>query len=1192
MWPGLTTPEIGGQDDDGVPGADRSGPPGAHDLPMTNRSAGEPRDDPAPDGDGAGDPPPSGRSGSGAEVQARLREAVATLGADAGVVALVTGRTLIRLSSIGYGPDAFGAWPLPLTGSGPLVAAARDGRPVWIVDGAELEAAHPDLNAGADHPGDASDEPVPGAGGFVPLVEDGRILGVLGVTFRGEHPWPPEERVRLDAAAAGLVAPLHHLDAAERRRRVTGQLDDLPAEPSVQARLDRAARLVSSALDDDIVVLALTSPDGEWLERFGIHHPDPVATDELRHLMGERVRVGENRSSRTLLDGHSVVIAEMDPDEFKRAAVPRLAPFLELWPVHGTISVPLPGPAGETVGLLTAMRLRPGDPYSRRERQWLEAVAPQLGRLVPAAAGPAGEGRRAVATERLLPLAGKPLGVAVALALPLLLTAALRLADEPGLRPSAGYLACIAAVAAVAGRREAAITTIVALGLYWNELSAGAALGADPRMEVGALLVLAVSAMFVVLLVDRLERAARSLVDLERRDADRRHQETAERLVATERQALADSRFRSLVEATTSVTWRANPDGELVEPQPGWEAYTGQPWAEQAGRGWGAMIHPDDRPAVEAAWAGNLERGRAVFEMPVRLWSERHHEHRHAVARAAPLWDRHGRIIEWIGAVSDIHEQVQAHERADRAAALLDTLTRQAPVGFGFLDTGGRYHLVNDALAAIDGRPETEHAGRRPDEVSPTTAAIAPLVASVLATGEAVLDTTITVGNAAAADDGPAPWRELMVSVYPVRAPDGQLLGAGTTVVEVTEQNRLARELSESRARLAALMDADVLAFIHGEDERITYANDAFLDMIGRTRDELESGALRWTELTAPGWEEADGAALDQLARQGRADPYEKEYLDAHGHPVPVEIGVVAITTTPLRWTAYVVDLRERKAVEQRLRDAYDQRDHVARTLQTSLLPPTLPQPEGLRFAARYLPSPVGEGVGGDFYDVYPSHAGHWHVAIGDVCGRGTDAAALTALSRYTLRAAAIAEEDPREILRVLNDAVRSTVEDGRFCTVSYTVLRPEPGLRGPNAEAGVRGPNAEAGLRGPNAEAGLPARWRATVTLGGHHPLRILRAGEVTTVGRPGTLIGVFPEARFNAVDVVLDPGDIVVAFTDGLIEQQRPPFDEADLDALLARLAKDGADLDTVVATLESQVAAEAVRDDDTAILAFTVL
>src|SRR5690606_22816632 len=135
--------------------------------------------------------------------------------------------------------------------------------------------------------------------------------------------------------------------------------------------------------------------------------------------------------------------------------------------------------------------------------------------------------------------------------------------------------------------------------------------------------------------------------------------------------------------------------------------------------------------------------------------------------------------------------------------------------------------------------------------------------------------------------------------------------------------------------------------------------------------------------------------------------------------------------------------------------------------------------------------------------------------------GRGTDAAALTALSRYTLRAAAIASDDPAEILHVLNDAVRSTVEDGRFCTVAYTVVRPLP-----------------------------DSRWHATVTLGGHHCPRLLRGGEVQRLGRPGTLIGVFPDPVFASVELELEPGDIVVAFTDGLIEQQRPPFDERDLD------------------------------------------
>jgi sigma-B regulation protein RsbU (phosphoserine phosphatase) len=774
----------------------------------------------------------------------------------------------------------------------------------------------------------------------------------------------------------------------------------------------------------------------------------------------------------------------------------------------------------------------------------------------------------AAAARRLVPLAGRPLGLLLAVVLPVAVSTVFRLATLPGpFRSSAVYLACVVAVAAIAGRRAATVSAVVSLAMYrWVALATS-----ELGTVLGAEALLAGSAAIVVWLVDRLETAASSLVELERREADRRQQDSAERLAAAEGQALADSRFRSLVEATSSVTWRANPLGELVEPQLAWEAYTGQPWAEQAGRGWGAMIHPDDRPAIQEAWARLLDDDGGVFEAPLRLWSAAHGGYRHAVARAAPLRNRQGAIVEWVGAVSDVHERVEALGRADRAAALLDTLTRQAPVGVGFLDTDGRYHLVNDHLALIDGRPEAEHTGRRPDEVSAATAVVAPLVRRVLDTGEPVLDAAVQV------DDGArAGARELVVSVYPVRSPDGEVLGVGTTVVEVTEQNRLARDLSESRARLAALMEADVLAFVFGEDDRITHANDAFLAITGHTRADLDAGRLSWTSLTPAGWEEADRAARAQIERDGRADAYEREFLGADGRPVPVVIGMVALGGHPQRWTAYVVDLRERKAVEQRLRDAYDQRDQVARTLQTSLLPPTLPQPAGLRFAARYLPSPVGEGVGGDFYDVYPSHAGDWHVVLGDVCGRGTDAAALTALSRYTLRAAAIGEDDPAEILRVLNDAVRGTVEVGRFCTVSYTVLRPlhEPGA----ATATDAGPAA-------------PARWLASVTLGGHHLSRLLRRGTVTPVGQPGTLVGVFPTAEFHTVELELERGDIVVGFTDGLIEQQKPPFDEADLDALLDRLARAGAGLDEVVAAIEEHVAPEAVRDDDTAILAFEV-
>jgi len=380
-------------------------------------------------------------------------------------------------------------------------------------------------------------------------------------------------------------------------------------------------------------------------------------------------------------------------------------------------------------------------------------------------------------------------------------------------------------------------------------------------------------------------------------------------------------------------------------------------------------------------------------------------------------------------------------------------------------------------------------------------------------------------------------------------------------MTDVHERHLLLADLAEAQGRLSAIQDGNVLAFLFGEEDRITDANDAFLTLTGRTRDELESGKLRWTELTPPEWSALDRRAVADLVRSGRCEPFEKEYLHRDGHRIPIELGIVALQRQPLRWAAYIVDLTERKAAEDQLREAYRQRDHVARTLQTSLLPPTLPEPQGLRLAARYLPSPVGGGVGGDFYDVHQTHDGAWHLVIGDVCGRGPDAAALTALARHTLRAAAIRQDDPAAILQMLNDAILASVDDGRFCTVAYAVLRRDDG------------------------------RWRATVTLGGHHPLRLVRAGTVRSVGEAGALLGIFDQPRLVTTTVDLEPGDQLIAFTDGLIEQHHPPFDERDLDVLLEHSAGVGAGIDEVVASIESKVAPEAVREDDTAILAVEI-
>lgn len=191
----------------------------------------------------------------------------------------------------------------------------------------------------------------------------------------------------------------------------------------------------------------------------------------------------------------------------------------------------------------------------------------------------------------------------------------------------------------------------------------------------------------------------------------------------------------------------------------------------------------------------------------------------------------------------------------------------------------------------------------------------------------------------------------------------------------------------------------------------------------------------------------------------------------------------------------------------------FRERTRIARTLQESLLPPLLPELPGIDVGARFHAAGQGYEVGGDFYDVFEIGSGSFGVAIGDVCGKGPDAAAVTALARYTLRATAIREPSPAEVLRRLNEAMMRQHGDRRFCTVAY-----------------VRFDTTPTGMRATVASAG--------------HPLPLaLRAGDTPSdVGTPGTLLGVVPDPDIEDTAVELGPGDSLVLFTDGVTEARAP--------------------------------------------------
>jgi PAS domain S-box-containing protein len=220
----------------------------------------------------------------------------------------------------------------------------------------------------------------------------------------------------------------------------------------------------------------------------------------------------------------------------------------------------------------------------------------------------------------------------------------------------------------------------------------------------------------------------------------------------------------------------------------------------------------------------------------------------------------------------------------------------------------------------------------------------------------------------------------------------------------------------------------------------------------------------------------------------------------------------------------------------------YADRSYVARTLQESLLPGELPDIPGIEAAARFRHTGEGGAVGGDFYDLFETGSCGWTVVIGDVCGKGPDAAAVTALARYTLRAAAMRERLPSRILGLLNEAMLRQRPDRRFCTVAYAYLE-----------------TLDDGARVGFASGGHPL------------PLLVHPDGEVEVVGEPGTLLGVLPDPAFTDRALSLSRGDALVFYTDGVIEGRGNGeiLDEEGLARLVGGCA--GRSADAIAAEVE---------------------
>jgi serine phosphatase RsbU (regulator of sigma subunit) len=223
----------------------------------------------------------------------------------------------------------------------------------------------------------------------------------------------------------------------------------------------------------------------------------------------------------------------------------------------------------------------------------------------------------------------------------------------------------------------------------------------------------------------------------------------------------------------------------------------------------------------------------------------------------------------------------------------------------------------------------------------------------------------------------------------------------------------------------------------------------------------------------------------------------------------------------------------------------YERERATARTLQSRLLPARLPKPRGIAAAAVYRAGGEGMHEGGDFYDLYPVPSG-WVAVVGDVCGSGADAASLTSLLRHTLRTGSRLSR-PEHALSLVDSAAREETGGRTFLTLAAAWLY--------------------------DSKPGEPVRAR--IAVGGHPEPRLIHAdGRVTRIPPNGPLLGVVDEWSIETTAIVIEPGETLLLFTDGLTEARNNGalYGDDRLDAVLSRLAD--APLEELLRELEADV------------------
>ncbi|GHO84724.1 PAS domain S-box protein [Dictyobacter formicarum] len=380
----------------------------------------------------------------------------------------------------------------------------------------------------------------------------------------------------------------------------------------------------------------------------------------------------------------------------------------------------------------------------------------------------------------------------------------------------------------------------------------------------------------------------------------------------------SEERFRATFEQAAVGIAHVAPDGRFLAVNQRLCDMVGYTREELLARTFQDITFPDDLE-IDLAYVGQLLSGkRQTYTM----------EKRYVCRDGSLIWidltvslvrDEHGIPRYFISVIEDIDERKHLETILEREQQVLQQITDNIPDVIERFDRSFRRLYVNPAITVATGKLPEEMIGKTNEELGMPEEALAlwnTALRRVVETGE-----TGNLEFSIPSATGPRFYQSHLV---PERNAQGEITSILSVARDMTDLKQTQAALAQSEARARRFVDSNIIGVVIADMNGIIEANDAFLNLIGATHEDLEVGKVDWRAVTPPEYLPRDDLGLQELRERGVCTPFEKEYVRSDGSRVAVLIGAAAVQIEPLQWVCFILDITERKRQEQRLQQALD----------------------------------------------------------------------------------------------------------------------------------------------------------------------------------------------------------------------------------------------------------------------------